>query len=211
MRTISALFCLGLLWVALPAQEKASRSPFLPPDAPNTGAPVATETEFEFNGLVTAGGRTLVCVTSVREQRSRWIAVGAQADGIKVVSHDSAAQRITIEQAGRSRSLQLKRSTPRPDAPAAEASPLPVPAAPLPVAAVAEPVPTTNEEKEREARMLVSDLLEIGMIQRKAYEDAQQKKAKGEAAGATAAPETPSEAPAPESAAEVPVPTNEQP
>jgi hypothetical protein len=33
----------------------------------------------------------------------------------------------------------------------------------------------TREEKEREARMLVSDLLEIGMRQRKAYEEAQRK------------------------------------
>ena len=30
----------------------------------------------------------------------------------------------------------------------------------------------TNEEKATDARMLVSDLLEIGLIQRKAYEKA---------------------------------------
>ena len=55
--------------------------------------------------------------------------------------------------------------------------PAPPGAEPLPVAQVAQPVPTTTEEKEREARMLVSDLLEIGMIQRKAYEDAQRQAA----------------------------------
>lgn len=40
---------------------------------------------------------------------------------------------------------------------------------------------TTREEQEREARMLVSDLMEIGMRQRKAYEEAQ-RAAKAEAA-----------------------------
>jgi hypothetical protein len=198
MRTISALFCLGLLGGTLPAQEKAARSPFLPPDAAPGAPAAAAESEFEFNGLITAGGRTLVCVTSVRERRSRWIAVGAQADGIKVVNHDPAAQRITIEQAGQSRSLLLKRGTPRPGGAAPEAvSPLPVPAAPLPVATAAEPVPTTNEEKEREARMLVSDLLEIGMIQRKAYEEAQQKKASGQTGEDGPEPAQPTEAVAP--------------
>jgi len=45
---------------------------------------------------------------------------------------------------------------------------------------------TTREEQEREARMLVSDLMEIGMRQRKAYEDAQ-RAAKAEAASKAAA------------------------
>lgn len=35
----------------------------------------------------------------------------------------------------------------------------------------------TNEEKEREARFLVSDLLEIGMIQRQAYKEAREREA----------------------------------
>lgn len=37
------------------------------------------------------------------------------------------------------------------------------------------PPPSSPAEAEREARMLVSDLLEIGMQQRKAYEEAQRK------------------------------------
>jgi hypothetical protein len=47
--------------------------------------------------------------------------------------------------------------------------------APAPPPAVAG----TPEQEQREARMLVSDLLEIGVQQRKAYQDAKQKAASG--------------------------------
>lgn len=61
-----------------------------------------------------------------------------------------------------------------------------VPAAPVP------PGQETQVKQETEARMLVSDLLEIGMAQRKAYEEAQKKAQGGEpAAPATGAPGTP--------------------
>jgi hypothetical protein len=206
MRPTTALIwtCLACPLALLAAQEKSpSRSPFLPPGA-SAAAPAATAAEFEFTGLVSTGARTMVCVTAVPEKRSRWIAVGAQADGIKVVSHDPKAQQIVIEQGGRSLTLALKSSSPRPETPADEpAGPLPVAAAPLPVAGIAEPVPITDQEKEREARMLVSDLLEIGMIQRKAYEEAQRKNAgsETEANSAIATPEpatAPTPGPAPE-------------
>lgn len=41
------------------------------------------------------------------------------------------------------------------------------------------PVPEVQQRQETEARMLVSDLLEIGMAQRRAYEEAQRKAAEG--------------------------------
>jgi hypothetical protein len=50
------------------------------------------------------------------------------------------------------------------------------PAAP----AAPEAPEATRVRQETEARMLVSDLLEIGMAQRKAYEDAQRRAASGE-------------------------------
>lgn len=56
--------------------------------------------------------------------------------------------------------------------------------------------PEAQQKQETEARMLVSDLLEIGMAQRKAYEDAQRRAATGENAPPTAA---------------APPPTNTQP
>lgn len=61
----------------------------------------------------------------------------------------------------------------------------PSPAATTPVEAAPAPKPETPAKpltvarQEEEARMLVSDLLEIGMAQRKAYEEAQKKAAEG--------------------------------
>jgi hypothetical protein len=62
-----------------------------------------------------------------------------------------------------------------PVGPIAAALPAPAPA-PTP-SPVADQKPQTIQRQEEEARMLVSDLLEIGMAQRKAYEDAQKKAA----------------------------------
>lgn len=56
-----------------------------------------------------------------------------------------------------------------------------------------------QKKQETEARMLVSDLLEIGMAQRKAYEEAQRKAAEGQppnASGGTATDSSPSTPPA---------------
>jgi hypothetical protein len=58
-------------------------------------------------------------------------------------------------------------------------SPAPVNAAPSSPAEV-------QQKQETEARMLVSDLLEIGMAQRRAYEEAQRKAAQGNAPAAPA-------------------------
>jgi hypothetical protein len=70
-------------------------------------------------------------------------------------------------------------------APALAAMPAPMPSATSPAAAPAKPegpvTPETQQKQETEARMLVSDLLEIGMAQRRAYEEAQRKAAEGNA------------------------------
>ncbi len=79
--------------------------------------------------------------------------------------------------------------------PPPDGAPLPGPAvetpaagAPIPVPQpAAEQKPLTVARQEEEARMLVSDLLEIGMAQRKAYEEAQKKAS----AGATEQPAPP--------------------
>lgn len=75
------------------------------------------------------------------------------------------------------------------DVSAAAPAPSSAPAA----ASTPPPVPDTPQAKqETEARMLVSDLLEIGMAQRKAYEEAQRKAAEGNAQNpATATPAAP--------------------
>jgi hypothetical protein len=74
----------------------------------------------------------------------------------------------------------------------------PAPVSPAPAPTPKPEQPTTPEgvaKAETEARMLVSDLLEIGMAQRKAYEEAQRKAAEGKTEPSpqpnSATPETP--------------------
>jgi hypothetical protein len=50
-------------------------------------------------------------------------------------------------------------------------------APPAPIASDSPAPARTAAQEQREARMLVSDLLEIGVQQRKAYQDAKQKAA----------------------------------
>jgi hypothetical protein len=64
----------------------------------------------------------------------------------------------------------------------------PLPNMPKPETAA---VPETQAKQETEARMLVSDLLEIGMAQRKAYEEAQRKAAEGKSADPATTAEPP--------------------
>jgi len=88
---------------------------------------------------------------------------------------------------------------PAPVTPAVAPLPDPVSLTPAPAAAPPAATPNTPEavaKAETEARMLVSDLLEIGMAQRKAYEEAQRKAAEGNANPPAPAPE-PAEAPKP--------------
>lgn len=59
-------------------------------------------------------------------------------------------------------------------------APAPLPTVPPPMPAPAPGTPQAQARAETEARMLVSDLLEIGMAQRKAYEEAQRKAAAGQ-------------------------------
>ncbi len=63
-----------------------------------------------------------------------------------------------------------------PPAPAPTAEPAPAPGL-AQAAAPASPTQQLQAKQETEARMLVSDLLEIGMAQRRAYEEAQRKAA----------------------------------
>jgi len=122
------------------------------------------------------GTQKLVCITDTDAGRSHWIKVGETENGIRVVSFDAESNEVEIRRAGKTETLQLKQQT---IDPAKLVAFQPAPAAPVAGGGLAEQVALTPEAKATEARMLVSDLLEIGMIQRKAYEEA--KKAEVEA------------------------------
>lgn len=166
----------GLIWglTVCPAQS----SPFMAANQAKAGASAGQNAEqgpaeFEFTGFVNLGGTPMVCITSVAEQRSHWLKPGQSAHGISLVSHDAATDQVVIRHQGRDLRLALKERSF--DESKLAAYQPPASSGPVRSAGLAEHVPLTPKEKETEARMLVSDLLEIGMIQRKAYAEAKQK------------------------------------
>ncbi len=82
-------------------------------------------------------------------------------------------------------------AVPPPTLEAAGVAITPAPVAPTPAKPEEPAKPVSIARQEEEARMLVSDLLEIGMAQRKAYEEKQRAAATAEQAGASTPPARP--------------------
>lgn len=193
-------------------------SPFMPPasaaQAATTGDPGEN---LEFAGISSVGNRTDFIIHDKSAKKSFWIGVGETKNGVALVSHDPRRDILTVTTNGLQKQLPLRkasttagRGTPAP-APIAFQQPspssadisvsnaLPPPAQPQPTL---PPPPGSMEPKspsgpntpevivkqETEARMLVSDLLEIGMAQRRAYEEAQRR---GQTPGDSPTPDTP--------------------
>jgi len=188
--------------LGLQAGEIPTDSPFLPDRSP--GAPgTAPEGEIQLSGLTSIGGKPMVCLTDVTKKKSRWLAVGAKDEAYEVLSADFNTNEAIVKVNGDRRVLPLRKAAtgklamqpPRPpqggpgQPPGQVTGPVQAVIAPT----QAQQVPLSNEvgpaggklppvapaaskeEQEREARMLVSDLMEIGMRQRKAYEEARKK------------------------------------
>lgn len=188
------------------AQAPAISNPFSAPAA-SPGAAATTHDGIEFAGMSEIGKEVHFVFVDKTAKKTRWVKEGETTEGISIVRYDSRVEQVTIRYNGAEKTLSMRKAagTPRtpghvvaPMTPAAGFAvpspvPLPMPAAPQPApvadntaqagALVALPAPTTPQtpqaKAETEARMLVSDLLEIGMAQRKAYEEAQRKAAAG--------------------------------
>lgn len=201
LRMLSAAVWSGLAFSLSVQAEPAGlarESPFLPTGIPALAA--GSGEAYELAGISTMGRQTSVNIYDKIGKKGLWIAVGETASGITVSKYDSARELVVIRVAGTEKILALRKaasSTARPGAippppvaagfnipppptvvpvalapaPLTAAGASPAPAAPRP----APPVPGSVAHQEQEARMLVSDLLEIGMAQRKAYEEAQKK------------------------------------
>lgn len=162
------------------AEALPEKSPFLPPPGAAQAQPTSA-TEFELVGMTIVGRDRMVSILRLADQRSTWVPVGRTVGEITVVRYDSDRDEALVRVGGRELTLRMRKATVTGgtnDIPAAagtaartssaEVAPtLTVPSKPL----------TPTEEKEMEARMLVSDLLEIGQQQRKAYEEAQRQAA----------------------------------
>lgn len=142
--------------------------------------------------MTSFGRETLISILRQSDQRSLWIPLGRTMSEITAVSYDPAKDEAVIRVGGRTLTLPMRKGS--------VAAGLDVPLPPVrtpPAATVNASSPggpsrplTPTEEKEMEARMLVSDLLEIGQQQRKAYEEAQ-RQAAAKAAAAKAKPSSP--------------------
>jgi hypothetical protein len=170
--------------VAASGQTLVADSPFGP--SGTAGAAAAGPAEaYELAGSSVEGSEVSVCIFERQAKRSEWIPVGGISNGVHVISFDPAHDRAVVTIGGARKELSLRKSTvaamngtTAPAAPAAlAAAPAYVPPAPAEVEPAAPPTVASNARDQREARMLVSDLLEIGAQQRKAYQEAKQKAA----------------------------------
>jgi hypothetical protein len=160
------------------AQTPLKESPFLPPST--AAAPAKGESTYELAGMSVAGKATLLSITRVRDKRSFWVPVGQSVGEITAVSYDHKTDQATIRADGQLLTLSMRKSVVT-SAPVSR-QPMPAampnrPAAAPPPVAIPPPPANSQEEKETEARMLVTDLLEIGQEQRRAYEAAQREAA----------------------------------
>ncbi|HWA10195.1 MAG TPA: hypothetical protein VG838_12150 [Opitutaceae bacterium] len=160
------------------AQDVPADSPFLPAKAPADAHPAPAE-PYQLSAIGVVEGKTFVSLYEAADKRSHWVAVGASLGEVKVVSCDVEAETAVIRVAGELKTLTLPKSTVTTAVSVALPSPSAVPGATgaTPDQPAAPAAAGSDEDQAREARMLVSDLLEIGMQQRKAYEEAQKKKA----------------------------------
>ena len=176
----SALAFAASAGFALGQTTLVANSPFAPAGATGAGAGAPAES-YELAGSSVVGADVLVCIFDKQAKRSEWIPVGGFSGPIHVLSYDQQRDKVVVTVAGARKELGLRdpsavASAPVavPEAPAAvvAAAPAPAPASPAAPATAASLAHDQNE-----ARMLVSDLLEIGVQQRKAYQDAKRKAA----------------------------------
>jgi|SRR5208283_1939889 len=159
-----------------------ANSPFMPSGGATAAGAGAAEA-YELAGSSVQGSDVAVCIYERQAKHSQWIPVGAIVDGIHVISFDALNDRALVTIGGSFKELAMRRATVASlspssaarGAPSAAEMAAPAPIASAPPAPPASPAAALHDQQE--ARMLVSDLLEIGVQQRKAYQEAKQKAA----------------------------------
>lgn len=159
-------------------------SPFSPAAGAAGGAGGPPES-YELAGSMVQGNDVTVCIFERQARHSRWIPVGGITDGIHVISFDAAHDRAVVNVEGTIKELTMRTAKVAAlgSSSMAVAAPqrAPQPVEPVIASSNSAPAPQKTPEvlaqEQREARMLVSDLLEIGVQQRKAYQEAKRKAA----------------------------------
>jgi hypothetical protein len=160
-------------------------SPFAPSGAAIVQGSAPAQ-DYELTGSTSEDQQVSVCIFERQTKRSAWIPVGGNVDGIHVISFDNNHDTAVLMISGQRKEVSMRKPSiaKSPGVFAATERPVFTANSPAsPIAAAPEPPPaamTAPEQEQREARMLVSDLLEIGVQQRKAYQDAKLKAASGQ-------------------------------
>jgi hypothetical protein len=140
---------------------------------------------WELAGVIGIRETLTVRINDAVEKTGAWLRVGESFGPVKLVAADTDTATILVGNERTVLGLRIDGVTPGEATPAPTAVKSSTASTPAPTAG---PLPSTGDPEadakrdqaiaEREARMLVSDLLEISMIQRKAYEDKQAEAAK---------------------------------
>jgi hypothetical protein len=181
---LPAFVILGCTGTVCGQSTLVADSPFAPAGAVAAAVNAPGEA-YELAGSTVQGTDISVCIFERQKKHSRWIPVGGDVDGIHVVSYDAANDTAVVTISGSRKELAMRKAVVA-STNASQGNRLPQVVSPpaavvTPIASAAqEPAPaTTAAQDQKEARMLVSDLLEIGVQQRKAYQDAKLKAAQG--------------------------------
>ena len=171
---IRPILTLGFATVAsaLLGQPLPQSSPFLPPKESST--PYSAAAKYQLGGMVTKGKDVLINITRVSDKQSVWVPIGGTVDEITAVSYVPELDEAVISANGERFTLRLRQAVGQGGNGVAST------AGSAGTMAISAPLPPPvggPEVQEREARMLVTDLLEIGQAHRKAYEEAQKKAA----------------------------------
>ena len=183
---LPALAALGGVGAMLGESTLVSDSPFAPAGAVTAPGNAPAEA-YELAGSTVQGSDVTVCIFERQKKHSQWIPVGGDVDGIHVISYDLARDTAVVTISGARKELSMRKSV------VASTNPSPAGRLPqavgaqasadrggyAPIASAPAPAAPAAVQDQKEARMLVSDLLEIGVEQRKAYQDAKQKAASG--------------------------------
>ncbi len=151
---ISPLFA----WSGVPQS-----TPFIPKSGASNGeATVVTSlSHLEIAGVTILGKETLISIHDGKNKKSYWIPVGGTRAGIEVVSYNAKNNSVVVKYGQELASLTLRIAA---NGNKYKSSTNHGKKAPTLEEEYGRPL--TVEEQETEARMLVSDLLEIGMEER---------------------------------------------
>ncbi len=182
-----AFTLLGLLTIAPclgAAENPAATSPSVPVSPPASASPApAQPARWELAGVLGIRETLTVRINDTVEKTGAWLRVGESFGPAKLVAADADTATLQVGTERTVLGLRIDGVAPGEATPVtATASTAATPAAtPAPLPSTGDPEADAKRDQliaEREARMLVSDLLEISMIQRKAYEDKQAEAAK---------------------------------